>query len=127
MGWKGVGVWEAFGAVVTNAKGKAGWALTGTGARFAHPASSSPARRIAWKRLFMCYGKGVKGVFVIVGIGGAIMVSVDVAGGGCVEVGSSVVGMGSDVFVDVGKSGTAVVPGMGVRVGKFGTQSLCPG
>ena len=64
---------------------------------------------------------------MIAGIGEAITVSVDVAGGGCVKVGASVVGMGSDVFVDVGKSGTAVVPGMGVRVGTFGTQSLCPG
>jgi hypothetical protein len=62
------------------------------------------------------------GVFVLVGIwgGGTVKVSV----GGSVELGTGVVAMGVDVSVDVGKSGMVVMPGMGVRVGTFGTQSL---
>ena len=62
------------------------------------------------------------GVFVLVGIGegGTVKVSV----GGSVELGTGVVAMGVDVSVDVGKSGMVVVPGIGVRVGTFGTQSL---
>ena len=42
-----------------------------------------------------------------------------------VEVGTSVVTIGCDVLVAVERSGTMVMPG--VRVGTFGTQSLCPG
>ncbi len=64
------------------------------------------------------------GVFVLVGIGEGVTVKVSV--GGSVELGVTVVATGSEVFVDVGKSGIEVVPGMGVRVGTFGTQSLWP-
>ena len=53
-------------------------------------------------------------------------VTVKVSVGGNVELGVTVVATGVDVFVDVGKSGMDVVPGMGVRVGTFGTQSLWP-
>ena len=42
MGWKGVGVWEAFGAAVTNAKGRDGCA----GAAVPHPASRMVAMMI---------------------------------------------------------------------------------
>ena len=48
-----------------------------------------------------------------------------VAVGWSVEVGTSVVTMGCEVLVAVGRSGITVMPG--VRVGTFGTQSLCPG
>ena len=123
IGWKGVAVGDAFGAAVTNTNGKAGCTLADTGARVPHPASS-PARRITWKKFFMCYWEGVIGVFVLVGIGEGVTVKVSV--GGSVELGVTVVATGSEVFVDVGKSGMEVVPGMGVRVGRFGTQSLWP-
>src|SRR5688572_12824386 len=114
MGWKGVAVGEAFGAGVTNTNGRAG--CTFAGARVPHPTSSSPARRITWERRFMCYGEVVKGVFVRVGVSEGVTVKVEV--GVSVEVGTSVVGVA--VFVEVGK------PGVGVRVGTFGTQSLWP-
>ena len=42
MGWKGVGVGEAFGATVTSAKGRAGCA----GAAVPHPASRMVAMMI---------------------------------------------------------------------------------
>jgi len=61
---------------------------------------------------------------VIVGVGDGVTVKVSV--GDSVELGTAVVAMGVDVSVDVGNSGTVVVPGIGVRVGTFGTQSLCP-
>ena len=61
---------------------------------------------------------------MIVGVGEGVTVNVNVSVGGSVELGSAVVGMGSEVFVDVGKSGIEVTPGMGVRVGTFGTHSL---
>ena len=62
-----------------------------------------------------------------VGVGGTSVVGIceAVAVGRSVEVGTSVVTMGCDVLVAVGRSGTMVMPG--VRVGTFGTQSLCPG
>jgi hypothetical protein len=62
-----------------------------------------------------------------VGVGGTSVVGVRdaVAVGRSVEVGTSVVATGCEVSVAVGKSGTMVMPG--VRVGTFGTQSLCPG
>ena len=63
---------------------------------------------------------------MIVSVGDGVKVKVDVRVGGSVELGTGVVAMGVDVSVDVGKSGTVVVPGIGVRVGTFGTQSLCP-
>lgn len=56
----------------------------------------------------------------------AVGVTAKVSVGGSVELGTAVVAIGVDVSVDVGKSGMVVVPGMGVRVGTFGTQSLCP-
>ena len=60
-----------------------------------------------------------------VGVGGASVVGICEA----VEVGISVVTVGCEVLVcegvAVGNSGTMVTPG--VRVGTFGTQSLCPG
>ena len=63
-----------------------------------------------------------------VGVGGtAVVVAVRdaVAVGGSVEVGTSVVTIGCEVLVTVGRSGMTVTPG--VRVGTFGTQSLCSG
>ena len=62
-----------------------------------------------------------------VGVGGASVVGIceAVAVGRSVEVGTSVVTIGCDVLVAVGRFGTMVTPG--VRVGTFGTQSLCPG
>ena len=59
-----------------------------------------------------------------VSVGEGITVKVEV--GGNVELGTAVVGMGSEVFVEVRKVGMAVAPGTGVRVGTFGTQSLWP-
>ena len=61
-----------------------------------------------------------------VGVGGTSVVGIceAVAVGRLVEVGTSVVTMGCNVLVAVGMSGTMVTPG--VRVGTFGTQSLCP-
>ena len=62
-----------------------------------------------------------------VGVGGTSVVGICDA----VEVGTSVVAIGCEVLVcegvavAVGRSGTMVTPG--VRVGTFGTQSLCPG
>jgi len=64
------------------------------------------------------------GVSVMVGIGEGVTVKLSV--GGSVELGITVVATGSEVFVDVGKSGMEVVPGIGVRVGRFGTQSRWP-
>ena len=60
-----------------------------------------------------------------VGVGGTSVVGicVEVAVGGS-RVGTSVVGIGCEVLVAVGKFGMTVMPG--VRVGTFGTQSLCP-
>ena len=64
------------------------------------------------------------GVNVMVSVGAAV---VDICE--AVEVGTSVVTIGCEVLVcegvAVGRSGTTVMPG--VRVGTFGTQSLCPG
>jgi hypothetical protein len=71
----------------------------------------------------MCYCEGMN---VLVEVGEGVTVKVEVAVGEFVEVGTGVVAMGVAVSVDVGKSGIVVVPGIGVRVGTFGTQSLCP-
>lgn len=73
----------------------------------------------------MCYCEGSSAV-VGVGVGVEEGVTVKVEVGRDVELGTSVVAMGSEVFVEVGKSGMAVAPGTGVRVGTFGTQSLWP-
>ena len=61
-----------------------------------------------------------------VGLGGISVVGIceAVAVGWSVVVGTSVVTMGCEVLVAVGRSGITVIPG--VRVGTFGTQSLCP-
>jgi hypothetical protein len=64
------------------------------------------------------------GSVVSVAVEEGITVKVDV--GRDVELGTAVVGMGSEVFVEVGKVGMEVAPGTGVRVGTFGTQSLWP-
>jgi hypothetical protein len=49
IGWKGVGVGEAFGAAVTRTNGSAACPLDGAGARAPHPARSNPARTMMWK------------------------------------------------------------------------------
>ena len=51
IGWKAVGVGEAFGAAVTNLNGKAG--CVGVGARAPHPASRYPARSIIQINFFI--------------------------------------------------------------------------
>lgn len=61
------------------------------------------------------------GVFEGVTVGGTVGINVEVAVD--VAVGNAV---GSDVCVDVGKSGTMVTPGTGVRVATLGTQSTWP-
>lgn len=74
----------------------------------------------------MDYGFG-RVVAIVVDVGGTsvvgICVEVCVAVGGS-RVGTSVVGTGCEVLDGVGVFGTIVTPG--VRVGTFGTQSLCP-
>ena len=55
----------------------------------------------------------------------AVAVAVDVEAGSVVPVGVAV-GMDVSVGVAVEKSGMLVTPGIGVRVGKLGTQSNCP-
>jgi hypothetical protein len=80
--------------------------------------------RITQIFLFMNYGlKRVVAVGVSVGGTSVVGISVEVAVGGSM-VGTSVVGTGCEVFDAVGEFGTSVIPG--VRVGTFGTQSLCP-
>ena len=56
------------------------------------------------------------------GTGEAVEIKVEVELGNCVAVG------GADVkeAVDDGKTSVIVAPGMGVRVGMFGTHSLWP-
>ena len=71
----------------------------------------------------MRYGEGGSSV-VGVDVGNGVTVKISV--GGNVELGITVVAVGSAVFVDVGRSGILVMPGMGVRVGTFGTHSLWP-
>ena len=63
---------------------------------------------------------GLGGVFEEVNVGAIVGAVVNVALGG------TVVSVGLRVFVAVGKSGTMVTPGTGVRVATFGTQSSCP-
>ncbi len=128
-GWKGVGVGEALGAAVTRTKGRAGAA----GAAVPHPARSNPARKVRWINFLILYCDegGLVGVFAAVGIEVEVAVGneVEVAVGMevAVAVGSSVaVGISVGVEVAVGKFGITVTPGTGVRVGMFGTQSLCP-
>ena len=55
--------------------------------------------------------------------GSVVGICVDVAVGGSI-VGTSVVGIGCEVLDAVGGLGITVTPG--VRVGIFGTHSLCP-
>ena len=119
MGWKGVGVGDAFGAAVTNTNGKAGCA----GAKLPHPASSIPARSMTRKVLFMRYGDSG-----VIGVRDGVAVLLNVAVGICVSVGAVVLvgGTGVLVLVVVGKFGTTVTPGTGVCVGTFGTQSNWP-
>ena len=90
----------------------------------AHPASIRLARRLTYNGFFICYG-GIT-VNEAVGLGGTSVVGIgeEVAVGRSVEVGTSVVTIGCDVLVAVGRFGTTVTPG--VRVGTFGTQSLWP-
>ena len=138
MGWKGVGVGDALGAAVTNTNGNADCA----GATVPHPASIELARRIPMQVFLMSYGNGViDGVCVMdavgvivavyavvgeaVGVGEEVEIKVEVAVDGIVNVGT-VVFVRVCVAVEVGKFGMIVTPGMGVRVGMFGTQSLCP-
>lgn len=123
-----MGVGEAFGAAVTKTNGNADCSLVRADAKVPHPARRIPARRVRWKKFLIryCNGDGVFGVFVEAGMD----VCVAVAGGGFVFVGGGVL-LGGTVLVDgtevsVGKSGRLVTPGTGVRVGMFGTQSLCP-
>jgi hypothetical protein len=52
----------------------------------------------------------------------AMNVCVAVAAGGCVNVGGTDV----NVAVEEGKTRVMVTPGIGVRVGMFGTHNLCP-
>ena len=129
IGWKGVGVGEAFGAAVTRTNGRA----EAAGAAVPHPASRNPARKMTWINFLIryCEGGGLGGVFVDVGIevavGSGVEVAVGMEVGVAVAVGNSVaVGISVGVEVAVGKFGTTVTPGTGVRVGMFGTQSLCP-
>lgn len=69
---------------------------------------------------------GLTGIVgVSVGVGGTSVVGIGVeVSVGSSMVGTSVVGTGCEVFDAVGEFGTRVIPG--VRVGTFGTQSLCP-
>ena len=122
IGWKGVGVGDAFGAEVTRTNGSAGDA--GTGASVPHPTSKILARSNTCKSFFICYSAaGVIGVFEGVKVGVAVGVDVEVAVGGMlVAVGTSVAD-GVTVGVAVGKLGRLVTPGTGVRVGTLGTQS----
>ncbi len=131
MGWKGVGVGEAFGATVTHANTGA----DGAGAAVPHPARRNPARNRTRISFLIRYCEGVGGVFVAVGttvqVDVGTSVSVAVAVGSCVGVevlvGTLVaVAVGVAVEVSVGNSGMMVTPGTGVRVGIFGTHNLCP-
>jgi hypothetical protein len=119
LGWKGVGVGEAFSAEVTNTNGSAGCADAGAGASVPHPTSKTLARSITCKSFFICYGAGGIGVFEGVNVGDAVAVNVEVA------VGGTGVRLGVNVAdgVAVGKSGTMVTPGTGVSVGTLGTHS----
>jgi len=129
MGWKAVGVGEAFGAAVTNANGKACCALGTVDAKAPHPARRYPARRVILISFLIRYcAGGDVGVLVAVGVavGGVVCVAVGVGGSVGVDVGVSVDGTVVAVGVAVGNSGITVTPGMGVRVGTFGTQSRCP-
>lgn len=114
-GWKGVIVGDALGAAVTNTKGRDDCA--GAGARVPHPASRNAASKMICRVFFMRYSKGVGGVLDAVNVGATVGADVKVALGGID------VSVGWSVYVAVGKSGTIVTPGTGVRVGTFGTHS----
>lgn len=123
-GWKGVRVGVAFGAAVTNTKGRDDCA--GAGARVPHPARRSAASRMTCAVLFMGQDDGLGGVFEGVNVGAVVGVDVGVPVGGTnVSVGTTVFVLVA-VAVAVGKLGMMVVPGIGVRVGTLGTQSNCP-
>jgi hypothetical protein len=80
--------------------------------------------RIMHRFLVIDYGfNEIVAVAVGVGGGSVVGISVEVAVGGSI-VGTSVVATGCDVSEAIGVFGTRVIPG--VRVGTFGTQSLCP-
>jgi hypothetical protein len=80
--------------------------------------------RIMHRFLVIDYGfNEIVAVAVGVGGGSVVGICVEVAVGGSL-VGTSVVGTGCEVFDAVGVFGMSVTPG--VRVGTFGTQSLCP-
>ena len=122
---------EAFGAAVTHTNAGA----DGTGAAVPHPARRNPARNRTRINFLIRYCDGVGGVFVAVGtrvqVAVGTGVSVAVAVGSCVGVEVLVgrlvaVAVDVGVEVSVGKSGMMVTPGIGVRVGIFGTHSLCP-
>ena len=107
---------------MTKANGRVGATLAD--ALVPHPASNRLVVRIMHRFLFMDYGfNGVIAVAVGVGGGSVVGICVEVAVGGSL-VGTSVVGTGCEVFDAVGVFGMSVTPG--VRVGTFGTQSLCP-
>jgi hypothetical protein len=115
-GWKGVIVGDAFGAAVTNTNGRDDWA--GAGARVPQPARRIPASKMTCSVFFMRYSAaGLGGVLEAVKVGAMVGEDVNVALGGML------VSVGLSVFVDVGKSGTMVTPGTGVRVGTLGTHS----
>ena len=99
----------------------------GTGAATPHPARSTPARSARWKYFLIRYCDCEAGRTV--GVAVAVGRSVGMAVGREVEVGSSVallVAVGRASGVSVGNCGILVTPGTGVRVGRFGTQSLWP-
>jgi hypothetical protein len=75
-----------------------------------------------WNVLFMRYSDGVGGVLDGVNVGAVVAVDVNVELGGIVVS----VGMNVSVAAAVGKSGTIVTPGTGVRVGTLGTHSTWP-
>lgn len=139
IGWNGVGVGEAFGAIVTSAYGRAGCSVGG--ALVPHPASDKLATTNHSTLLFMIYGNGViEGVGVIAGA--EVSVGAGMGEGEAVDVGEEVeikicvaVGTGDEVTTNVGgvnvneaveEGNTSVEPGGGVLVGTLGTHSLCP-
>ena len=124
-GWKGVGVAVAFGAAVTKTKGRGGCA-------WADVILPQPESRMLTSNMirikFLIYSgaglTGVGGTSDGVNVGGTLVA----VGGTSVAVGGTSVAVGTiiSVGVKVGKSGMTVTPGLGVRVGTFGTQSSWP-
>ena len=107
----------AFGAAVTSTKGSDDCA--GAGARDPHPASSIPASNMACNVFLMRYGEIPGTVLDGVKVADGVAVAVDVAVGWSVAVEVA-------VGVLVGKLGTIVAAGIGVRVEILGTHSSCP-